>query len=102
MTSSLGPKTILGTTLACMIGAVTVVLVLAEPPPAGSPPAGPHRAEPCPAGCDCRGAKGEERFGPNGRQEWFDGQCWTTTPQPPRDMPNISPRTRELPRPPRD
>ena len=97
MTSGPGPKTLVGTTLASIIGLMTVVLVMAEPRPA--PPVGPRRAEPCPAGCDCRGAKGEERFTPTGQQEWFNGQCWTTTPQPPRDMPNMPPRNRELPRP---
>jgi hypothetical protein len=39
--------------------------------------------------CDASGAgiKGLERIMPDGRHEWFDGRCWTTTPQPPMDTP---------------
>jgi hypothetical protein len=42
---------------------------------------------PRPAACDRVGSKGEERISPTSQHEWFDGQCWTTTPQPPRDRP---------------
>jgi hypothetical protein len=100
MTVSPGPKTILVTTLACIIGLMALTLVLAEPRPTHQLPGQPRQAQPCPAGCDCRGgAKGEERFSPIGQHEWFNGQCWTTTPQPPRDMPNKPPPNPELPRP---
>jgi hypothetical protein len=39
--------------------------------------------------CDSSGAgiKGLERIMPDGRHEWFDGRCWTRTPQPPMDTP---------------
>jgi len=31
--------------------------------------------------------KGEVKRDANGRLVYYDGQCWTTTPQPPRDTP---------------
>lgn len=90
MAQSPGPATILSTTVACIIGLIVYVVVLAEPrpaqPPGAAPPQGVSGRGACPAGCDCFGSKGLERIRSTGTHEWFDGQCWTTTPQPPLDM----------------
>jgi hypothetical protein len=99
MAPSLGPTTIpsatiasivLSATLAGIIGPIVYVAVLVEPRLDGPGVYAPRQMVlgrgACPSGCDCFGAKGMERISPSGKHEWFDGQCWTTTPQPPHDM----------------
>ena len=78
MADLLGRAAILSTVVGCGVGLLVVVVT-----PRMSPLALVGR----PGECDGRGAKGEERITPAGQHQWFDGQCWTTTPQPPRDRP---------------
>ena len=87
MTPRLGTATILSTAIACLVGLVVYVVGWSKP-----------RSVECVA--NKWGMKGLERIGPSGEHQWFDGQCWTTTPQPPRDMP-ISPLFRTPPGPPK-
>ena len=36
---------------------------------------------------DAQATKGEIKRGPDGRMLYFDGQCWTDKPMPPKDTP---------------
>lgn len=80
MADKLGRAAILSTVVICGVGLLVVVVT----------------PRVTPAECDRVGLKGEERLSPTGQAEWFDGQCWTTTPQPPRDM-SIAPLYRTPP-----
>ncbi len=100
MTPTLGPRTLLATAATCAIGLAAVATWSERQPHPGSP-APPFIAAPQVASastrCSAGELKGAQRIGPSGEQEYFDGQCWTTTPMPPRDTPNLTPYFHRMP-----